>query len=304
MAQYTTTTLLDDIRTGGMFPAASTALFTDADLLRLADREMQTGIVPLILGVREDYFSTYTDVAITSGAGTQDIRIPYRAIGGKLQNVALMGNGNDWRYIPRLDVTCLENSNGGFYVSGNVLTLWNPIGNWNASSARLSYFLRPNKLVLTTAVGVVATVTPATKVVTVTSAPAGWPTASAPYDFVRAKPGYESLGIDQYATRSSTTLTFATALPADLAVGDYVCLPEESPVPQIPSEFHPVLAQRVICKALEAINDASGLGPAQAKLIEMQHAAMAMICPRVDGEQKHFKNLSSPFRRRRRWLLY
>jgi hypothetical protein len=83
-----------------------------------------------------------------------------------------------------------------------------------------------------------------------------------------------------------------------------VCLAGQSPVPQIPPELHPLLAQRVVCKALESLGDAAGFQAAQLKMAEIQQAALPLITPRVDGEPKRFANRNSPFRRRRRMLLY
>lgn len=304
MAQYTTTTLLADIRTGGMLPNVSSAVFTDANLLRLADREMQIGIVPLVMSTREEFFVAHTDYTIATGAGEQSALLPARAIGGKVRDVELMVNGTTYQQVPQIDMADREGSNAGFYVEGNILKLYNPVGSWPTNTLRVFYFRRPSRLVATTAVGVVTTIVG--RVVTVSSAP-GTFSSSVTYDLVRQVPGYDCLAIDQAATLSVNDLTFAVALPTDpasLAVGDYVTLAEESPVPQIPPEMHPVLAQRVIVKVLEAIGDSSGMQAAQSKLEEAEHAALTLLSPRVDGEPKRIRNMSSPFRRRRRWLLY
>lgn len=291
--------LLDDVRTGAMVPASSELTFTDADLLRLADREMQAGIVPLVMGCHEEFFVTHEDFQINAGAQRNVIRIPSRAIGGKVRDVALVDAGDIVRRIPHLSLDDLEDVAGGFYVEGNSVVLYSTSGSWQTSTARLFYCRRPSRLVPSSAVGVISAFDPATRVVSVGTLPATF-TSSTPLDLVMAKPGYECLGVDRSAT-VTTSLTFAEDLPADLAVGDYVTLAGESPVPQIPTELHPALAQRVIVKVLEAVGDQAGMERAQAKLSEIEAAALKLIVPRVDGATKKIRNMGSPFRRRRRW---
>jgi len=304
VSNYTTATLLADIRLGAMLPPSGSATFSDAELLRLADREMQAGLVPLIMRSREEFFVSQQDAAINASAQLNSVRIPARAIGGKLRDLGLVDDGGALHIVSQISIEELENAASGFYVIGNVIKLWSAAGSWQTPTLRMSYFRRPSRLVAASAVGVVATITTATKTVTITSNP-GTISTTTPVDLVRASPGYESLGDDLVATVSGTSLVFAATLPTDLAVGDYVCLAGESPVPQVPPELHPVLAQRVIVKCLEAMNDPSGLSAAQAKLQELQSDAIALISPRVDGEPKRFRNSSSPFRRKNRsWLLY
>lgn len=306
---YTTATLLDDIRVGGMIPAASSKTFTDADLLRLADREMQSGVVPLIMGCREEYFVTHEDISITQSAQLNSIRIPYRAMGGVIRDLALVEATNVLRKIPQLSLDDLEDVAAGFYIEGNEIKLYNTNGSWNSGTVRVSYYRRPSRLVLTSAVGTITTVGVfnggTLTNLEVSSVPATFSASlegdAAPYDIVRAKPGYECLEADATGTyQGGTEFNFSNA-SADIAVGDYMCLPEESPVPQIPSELHPVLVQRVIVKVLEAINDQSGMQIAQAKLGELEAAALKLIVPRSGGAPKKIRNIGGAFRRRRRW---
>ena len=72
-------------------------------------------------------------------------------------------------------------------------------------------------------------------------------------------------------------------VPIRLAVGDYVCQAEEAPFAQIPAELHSMLAQRVACRCLEALNDTQGLAVANAKLQEMETRASTMIQSRVES---------------------
>ena len=304
MAQDDNNLLISDIQTGAMLPTASSLTFSTTQLLRMADRELQSGVVPLMMSVREEYFVTYLQQAIQTNVALQQIRLPYRAIGQKVRQMNLVPDAlGDYWPIPQLSVDDRESNLAGYWVEGNLVWLFNPMGNWVAPTIELVYYLRPNRLVSpSTAVGVITAVNGTTFQLTVAAAPATF-TSTALYDVVRARPGYDCLMMDAAATVAGNVLTF-NSLENEIAVGDYVCLAEESPVAQIPPEMHPVLAQRVIVKVLEAVGDTQGMQAAQSKLAELQESALTLITPRNDGSQKRFANRSSPFRRRRRWLLY
>lgn len=288
MAQYSTTLFLADVRRGAMLPAASSATFSDADLLRIADQETQAGIVPLIMGVREDYFATHVDVTITTGAASQTIRIPTRSIGGALNEVQFTQNGLLIN-VSQIERSELHECGPGFYVEGNNLVLYNSGGTWSYPTLRLSYYQRPNRLVLPAAVGTITNIVGL--VVTVGAMPATIASAT-PVDLVKATPGHECLAIDRTdGVVAGNNITLAS-VPTGLAIGDYVCLAEETPVPQLPTELQPVLVQRTIVKALEAIGDRAGSGAAQAKLTEIEAVALKLLSPRVDGEPKVIRNRS------------
>jgi hypothetical protein len=83
---------------------------------------------------------------------------------------------------------------------------------------------------------------------------------------------------------SGNTMTFQTyLLPYNLQVGDYVCLAQESIIPQIPSDIHNGLAERVCQRILESIGDAAGLQAASAKMADIQKAEGTLMDQRVEG---------------------
>jgi hypothetical protein len=183
----------------------------------------------------------------------------------------------------------------GFYYRGNQVVLV-PSSSSTATTLRMSYFIRPNELAAisaTNGIHAISAINTSTKAVTVAGNTAI--STSTPCDLVAATPGFESLDIDLTPTAASgTVITFgnASALPTDLAVGDYVCLAGKSPVPQIPAEFHPILAQRVACAWMEAF-DAPGLEKAVAKLGKMEEAAGVLVSPRSPGNPRKLVNLKS-----------
>ena len=94
----------------------------------------------------------------------------------------------------------------------------------------------------------------------------------------------------------------------DIKAGDYVCQAEESPVPNIPTEMHPLLAQLTAVHILEALGDSEGLGNAQRRLDKMTKSVMELVDDRVELAPKKIKprhgvlneSRAGAFKRRRR----
>jgi hypothetical protein len=87
------------------------------------------------------------------------------------------------------------------------------------------------------------------------------------------------------------TITFRVDdVGEDIVVGDYITKAEETIVPNIPTEYHPVLAQRVAVFCLEAMGDEQNKQSAERKLKQMETATLRMISNRVEGAPKKIKN--------------
>lgn len=289
---FTTTELLRSIKVKGQIPTSQNT-FSATDMLGLADDEIRQGLVPLIMGVRESYFQTYEDVTVEDG--TDRYAIPERAIGEKLKEVQLIdaqGNVTDLRLVPveTLDQFGTTGMPIGFYFEGSdVVLVPSPVGA-SAYSLRMHYYRRPNSLVAVTAVGTITDIDTVTKEVTISSTPSTFTTARS-YDLIKAKPGFKTLAQDQEISAvGSNILTFSESLPDGLAVGDFVALATESPVPQIPADFHPVLALRVATTILRSLGHDKEADSKQKELNKIEEAVLALISPRVDGEPKIIKS--------------
>ena len=77
--------------------------------------------------------------------------------------------------------------------------------------------------------------------------------------------------------------TGSVTIPKKLNVDDAISLPEETSIPQVPIELHPMLAQRVVMRCLEALGDAPGLQAAAAKLADMEAKTGSLIDNRVES---------------------
>ena len=283
---YTTVGLLASIRRRASIPSTATTGSADADLLAYVNEELQLHMAAQLVQVREEYFLRHSDTALS--ASTTTYRIPTRAIAGALRNVQLLDNsGKPVVQLSRLSQEKLaeyknQTQTVGYLVEGNLIRLY-PTASWGgATTLRLSYFERPSEVVaIGTGARAIQVINTATNQITV-SATTGFSTATR-VDFVRGTPGFETISIDALPTNVlSTVLTFSS-LPAGLAVGDYVTLAETSPVPQIPAEFHPVLAQRAAIRFLAAVNDTEQLTVARGELGRMEQAIGVLTAPRVEG---------------------
>lgn len=283
---YTTTDLIASIKRRASVPTNQN-LFSNDDFLSLANEEMNINLIPQLLSIKEEYFVADYDVTVTSG--TSSYSIPTRAIGLKLRDVQLISNGNV-SSLPRLyedDRASTSEQRTGFYLKGNNVVI-SPTPANSSDTLRLSHFRRPNELVTTAECAQISSIDINNNQVTVSTLPSTISTSTV-IDFIRGSNGFECLGIDYTVSGvSGTTVTF-TSLPTSLAVGDWIALAQETPIPQIPVELHSVLAQMVAVKCLEAMGD-SKVEIAEQKLQLMKSAAFNLLSPRVDGENKKITN--------------
>lgn len=105
-------------------------------------------------------------------------------------------------------------------------------------------------------------------------------------DIIQTKSPHKCLAIDiasAVINASPGTITINEEdFPAGLAVGDYIALAEECVIPQIPTDLHSMLAQRIACRCLEALGDQAGLQAANAKLAEMEQKLATVVDSRVE----------------------
>jgi len=107
----------------------------------------------------------------------------------------------------------------------------------------------------------------------------------------------------------SKEISFAEEEVSEVVVGSYINLAEETFVPNIPTELHPILAQRVAVSCLEAMGDEQNKQSAERKLAKMEQDAGTFLDNRVEGAAQKIKSRHSPLvntlntlgRRNRRW---
>lgn len=289
---YTTTALLASIKRRALLPS-SQSTFQTADLLAFANEELQSRLVPYILSTREDYFVASADFAINADATTA-YRIPTRAIGGKLRAVYRVDANNGLMPLPLLDLYDLDGRMdlAGYTIQSNSVVLTASAASLGGT-LRMLYYQRPSELVAVADAAIVLGYTVNTRRLDLTADPPAALQGRTDFDAVKVSAPFEILVADATVgsafAAGTTSYTTGTDISAGLSAGDYVCVAGQSPVPNIPPELHPILAQRVAVKCLEALGDSEGLANARAQLAEMESNILGVIEQRVDGAPRKMK---------------
>jgi hypothetical protein len=296
VADYTTTALLASVRRRGLLPPTADETLTTEDYLEFANDELISTVVPLVLSTREEYF--VVDADITTVPNQAEYDIPDRALGMKLRDVRVANGSGRYLELPRLepervnDYAQLANGVSGYFLKANqVVLVPTPT---SATTLRVSYYRRPNRLVTTDAVLPVTGRTSSTAATYAGTPPTTF-TSGTSVDVIKHAPGFDSfLDGGVINTPSGGTVTFTTGtLPTTVTAGDYVCLAGETPIPQIPPELHPFLAQRVLVRALEALGSQKQ-AVAEATAERMRVAALEFLTPRADGSSRIIVNRHGP----------
>jgi hypothetical protein len=110
------------------------------------------------------------------------------------------------------------------------------------------------------------------------------------YKLVTLPKGTTRLPIVSINTSTKVVNINPDYIPKDLEVGDFMPLAGETPIPNVPTELHMVLAQRVAQRVLEALGDSEGLNNATAKVAEMEMKLTSMMDNRVEGAPRKIVN--------------
>lgn len=120
-------------------------------------------------------------------------------------------------------------------------------------------------------------------------------------DFLQTKSGHKTYSLDVPVPLngiSGTTYSFSESLiPDDMVVGDYIAAAEECFIPQIPSDLHISLVERVCARILSAIGDTEGLTVVSQKLQEAELRTGSLIDNRSEGSPQKITQRHSLLRR-------
>jgi len=279
---------------------------TDAEILRIANSEMQSHVFPLVLNASKGAWRSYDfDQSIT--ADQQYYRLPPRSHGSRLYDVVYVNSNSDESSIPVLkeseSAEYYNRSTGRgpdrFYIKdGSVWLL--PTPNSTTGTLRLKYPMRPGKLVATSAgstpaaakittIGAAASGGGTERTFTFDTVPTAW-TDGDLMDVVRGDGAFETSALDMtsadISTGASGTVDVEEAdfTVADIAVGDYFCLAGESCIPQIPDVAHPYLVARVKVQMAIVNRDRDGYNMEKDVAAAMRAELEEMLGERVEGE--------------------
>lgn len=277
MPVYLASALIEAVRDNGMLPAADSRSATSV-LLALMNREQRLYLMRLLQSAREEFQVTTYDVALVDG--TTRYRLPGRAAASAITKVELVGDDSTAKPFPA----------DQYSLQGHHLVLRTARA---SGSLRFTYPRRFNTIVTPEECGEVVDFDAGAGTVEISAVPDDFATTATDYDFVQGSPQFDILDVDQSATRSGTTLTFAEDLPDDLEVGDYVCLAGETPICNAPLELHDVLVWRAVAVHLLSRGDQKWKA-AQELLEESRLNALSLIQPRVQDDKKALINPHGP----------
>lgn len=299
--------LIRSIKSRMMLPE-SNSTFSDDDLIAFANEEILIGLVPSILQMKDDYLTAKYITHINSPQVKYPL--PERALGNKLRDVAYSSDGlneyemtqinSDEKYSG-IGMTTNTGYMRQFYMQGDSIVLYPDINSTVTGFLYFYYYMRPNSLVKDAAAATITAIDKVTGDITVSNLPSTY-TINSTFDFIKRNSPHSIMSntkgtpaIDIVITNIQNTSKIITLaniadIPYELKVGDFIALAGESPIPNVPTELHSVLAQRVACRVLEAIGDTAGLANANNKLQEMEGKTGILLDSRVEGAVHKVRN--------------
>lgn len=158
-----TTQLIRSIKRRAMLPS-SQETFLDADFLEMATEEVNIGMMSFLMKAHEEHLVYTEDVPIQSGVDSYEI--PARAQGNKLRDVSIVDSNGGIYELSRFSLEDISdfkgpynyNETNGFYIQNNYVKLNNLSLN-ESYSLRMSFYLRPNSLVVAKRAGTISQIT-------------------------------------------------------------------------------------------------------------------------------------------------
>ena len=291
---------LTQVRNLGMLPSASTQALDDVSILRHADMEVQTRLLPMLRRLNEEYLVASVDITAVNGR----VELPLRAAGAAVRHVQLVTTGGGLRPLPRLmpeqiyGYPAATTYAQGYYFDGGGLVL-QPDG--ASGTVRLRYYMRPGAIrtlvTLPTSYvgadpgGLIASVTPDTPstgrtTFVISQFTSGVPAGSV--DFVSQGPAHDATNVSVAITGvSATQFHVATSdLTRAVRVGDYAYPAGYTPVVPVPEELSGVLVGLTVARALMACGyqseAAQQLGDAEKSMLDVEQ----LLRPRSEGNPK------------------
>lgn len=297
-AALTTDKLLASIRRRSMAPEANIT-FKDADLIEFLNEEMMMGLIPSILQMKDEYLVFKQVVPLIAQQATY--AIPERAISNKLREISYSPDLKEEYNMTKVELDTKPNNvylpatgtaASQFYVQGGDVKL-HPANFTFTGYLYFYYYIRPNLLVKDSEVAIIKNINRTTGEITLDKIRNTY-TLDTTYDFVKANSPHGIIDIEITATNINQLTKVITVspdkIPTSLQIGDYMPLAGETCIPNVPTELHVILAQRVALRVYEALNDSVGLSNAQKKLEEMESKLGVLMDDRVEGSVSKLNN--------------
>lgn len=275
----TVSALLTDIKRKAQIEQNQQTI-TDADILDLANRELQSYVAPKLVVAQERYFSTFIEYNVSSTQ--RRYRIPARCIGGRVLDVTLFANTFEYR-LPRLHPTESTRIEWGFFFDGRDIVI---SSNIISGILRIYYQLRPSTMVTSTTTASVSSVS---------ASAIGATIANGTYDVIG------SAGLNQVAVPNIVINSNVAAQPADwiqtvnlqdyATTGDLVVPQGQTTTVPLPLELHDVLAFRCAMRIKQMKGLIDDYNSMRIIYEEVEANAYALVTPRSENAEKAIRPL-------------
>ena len=298
---YTTSDFVQDVRDAALLPSSTVPGTDTTHILRVADAQMRGHLEGVIRKVSEEYYIRKVD--LSSPAGQRSVRLPSHAAGSSTRTVDYFAGPSAntgintflLRRLQRVEPERLptfqptdqyQGLPWGFYLEASTINLLPiPAG---LGTLRVRYQYRPGKLVIdtdtasadvitsvgTTTVGGLACYIIGTGTLTISGSNSA--------DIIAGSSPFETLA--SATVNKSTNNTF---LQSDFStppqVGDWLTLPDLSPVVQLPTEMEPVLVYYTAGAILMAKGRSAQAKDMMQMAKDMEASVVATMAPRTKG---------------------
>lgn len=300
---YTVNRIISSIKRRITLPDAQN-LYTDDDLIEFMGDELSSTIVPLIHSVQQEYWVEKHDVQLVQNQ--TNYTIPIRGCANGLRLVTLLDTNNNEIDYPLLRPEMVASSYNwlspyststlyGFYLENDHIVMFpNSVVTNPVNQVRFRFERQPNQLCAVTASGQITAIVG--NVVTLNLIPTDWTTATT-FDIIDGQPAFSSRGDDLTISNISTGLSEVTfdSLPSTVEVGDWVAEAGTSPIPQIPYQMFPFLAQIVANLCMAGLADMEPYKDGKQKEAMMKEDLLKLLQPRDMGNVQTVVNRGGLF---------
>lgn len=252
--RYTSDDIITAVKRNASIPT-SQKKYQTSDFLAFTNEELQLTIVGELLSLREDYFVTSTSSALV--ANKDNYAYPTTAVGWKLEAVWYIDSENHHNKMSRIERSQRHMYEGlddgsspvAYYFDGAEISVVPGVGSTVTGSIKFDHVRIQNRVVSVSSTGLVSTVVVAGTdyQITVDSVPS----TSLGIDVISGTNPFGVIARGQTAAVAGSVITVASAdFERAPVAGDYVCTTGETPIPNIPEDYHPILAQAVTLRCL------------------------------------------------------
>jgi len=294
---WTTDDLVSAVKRKVQSPSGGFQL-TDQQILDTAWEETMKRIVPPVRAVREDYWTTTSDVSIT--ASLNYVRIPSRAAQSTITDVWLLRADGSTKPLSRMPVerrflfdTTQSATEPEWYVLEGDKIVMCPVPTNSGMSVKFMYDRRPSKFVPVSSCGLISAIA----ATTLTTSGGTW-SATEIVDVAQADSPFDVLLQSQSSTQAAGVFTFAAGILTNtgIAVGDYVADAGYTCVLPLADALHPALVDFTSAAIMSEIGDYERSASLRAEIGSYYEALINTCAIRVSGDPPRIFNRHSPIR--------